>query len=326
MFFRESLDAVGTLSPGRMAPNAAINFLLIGCALVLFNFPRGVTAAQALALLTGLNGLLPLIGYLYGATGFIGIGQYTQMAVHTAVLFIVVCAGSLALHPADGIMRTVTGDTMGGWLLRHLLPLLIGVPIMLGWFRVQGELHGYFESTLGVALMITCVMLLMTGLTWWTAQALNRITANRLQSETRFRESEERYRGLFEAAKDGILLLDYDTGVITDVNPFLTDRLGYSHEELLDKHLWEVGFFKDVRLSKDGFLQLQAQDYIRYEDLPLESKDGKRLEVEFISNVYQAGGKKVIQCNIRDITERKKSEEALRESHQIMKGLSTRYP
>jgi len=79
----------------------------------------------------------------------------------------------------------------------------------------------------------------------------------------------------------------------------------------LNKHLWEVGFFKDVGLSKDDFLQLQTQGYIRYENLPLETKDGKKVEVEFVSNVYQAGGRKVIQCNIRDISERRKTEDAL---------------
>jgi PAS domain S-box-containing protein len=117
--------------------------------------------------------------------------------------------------------------------------------------------------------------------------------------------SEIRYRRLFESAKDGILLLDYDTGVIIDVNPFLTNLTGWTHEEFLGRHLWDIGFSKDTRLSKISFLQLQAQNYTRYEDLPLETKDGKTVDVEFINNVYQVDGKKVIQCNIRDITEHK---------------------
>ena len=129
----------------------------------------------------------------------------------------------------------------------------------------------------------------------------------RPQSEGGLRESEERYHRLFESARDGIFLVDFDTGVITDANQFIMDRLGYSLDELLDKHLWEVGFLKDADLSKDAFLQLQDQGYIRNEDLPLEGKAGKRLEVEFASNVHQAGGRKVIQCNIRDITERKRT-------------------
>jgi len=105
---------------------------------------------------------------------------------------------------------------------------------------------------------------------------LNQINVDRKQSEVKLRNSEERYHRLFESARDGIFLLDFNTGIITDVNQFMIDRLGYSHEELLDKHLWEVGFFKDAGLSKDAFLQLQSQGYIRYKDLPLETKDGRR--------------------------------------------------
>ncbi len=120
-------------------------------------------------------------------------------------------------------------------------------------------------------------------------------------------DSETRYRRLFETARDGILLLDADTGKITDVNPFLIDMLGYSHEELLGKKLWDIGLFKDIVASKAAFLDLQTKGYVRYEDLPFETKDGRSIDVEFVSNVYLVNHTKIIQCNIRDITERKRS-------------------
>ena len=116
--------------------------------------------------------------------------------------------------------------------------------------------------------------------------------------------SELRYRRLFEAAQDGILILDAKTGAITDVNPFLIDLLGYSRDEFVDKKLWEVGAFKDIKASKEAFGALQNNKYIRYEDLPLKAKDGHLVQVEFVSNVYPMDGQKVIQCNIRDITAR----------------------
>ncbi len=120
--------------------------------------------------------------------------------------------------------------------------------------------------------------------------------------------SELRYRRLFETAKDGILILDAETGMIVDVNPFLVKLLGFSHEIFLGKKLWELGFFKDIVASQASFAELQQKEYIRYENKPLETSDGRRIEVEFISNVYLANHHKVIQCNIRDITERKKVE------------------
>ncbi len=125
--------------------------------------------------------------------------------------------------------------------------------------------------------------------------------------------SELRYRRLFESAKDGILILDAETGMVVDVNPFLTTLLGFSHEQFLGKAIWELGFFKDVLANEENFSELREKEYIRYEDLPLETADGRRIDVEFVSNVYLVEGCKVIQCNVRDVTERRKAEEAVRD-------------
>jgi diguanylate cyclase (GGDEF)-like protein/PAS domain S-box-containing protein len=122
------------------------------------------------------------------------------------------------------------------------------------------------------------------------------------------KDSELRYRRLFEAAQDGVLILDAATGMIEDVNPFLIAMLGYSREEFVKKKLWEVGAFKDINASKEAFEALQEKEFIRYEDLPLKAKDGRLVQVEFVSNVYLVDDEKVIQCNIRDITDRKRAE------------------
>jgi PAS domain S-box-containing protein len=123
---------------------------------------------------------------------------------------------------------------------------------------------------------------------------------------------ETRYRRLFETAKDGIIILDAETGKIVDVNPFLVDLLGYSREIIVGKNIWEIGFFKDVAANIDKFYELRQKEYVRYENLPLETADGRKINVEFVSNVYLVNNKKVIQCNIRDITERKRSEKELK--------------
>ena len=123
------------------------------------------------------------------------------------------------------------------------------------------------------------------------------------------RTSEIRYRRLFEAARDGILILNAATLEITDVNPFMTELLGYSRGEFLGKELWEIGLFSDKHASQAAFRELQQTGYLRYEDLPLQTRHGKSREVEFVSNVYEEDGQQVIQCNIRDITARKGAEE-----------------
>ncbi len=150
---------------------------------------------------------------------------------------------------------------------------------------------------------------------------LTDITERKQAAEKMF-ASEVRYRRLFEAAKDGILILDADTGEIVDVNPFLKEMLGYSHTEFLGKQLWELGLFKDIVSNKASFQELKKNRYIRYENLPLKTNDGHSIWVEFVSNVYDVDGKQVIQCNIRDITERKRAEEKLNESEAYYRMLT----
>ncbi|HEV2960260.1 MAG TPA: PAS domain S-box protein, partial [Candidatus Angelobacter sp.] len=151
-------------------------------------------------------------------------------------------------------------------------------------------------------------------------EAANRTaTPEFTSSQEALRDSEARYRRLFETAQDGILILDAITGLITDVNPFLVKLLDYSREEFLGKALWDIGLFKDIEASKTAFQELQAKQYVRYEDLPLKTRGGRSVNVEFVSNVYRVNGKKVIQCNVRDITRRKYAEQSEQQMRQTQK-------
>ena len=131
--------------------------------------------------------------------------------------------------------------------------------------------------------------------------------SEKTRADEALQASELRYRRLFESAKDGILILDADCGQIIDVNPFLIEMLGFSKQEFLGKELWQIGLFKDVAASRSAFEELQRRGYIRYEDLPLETRQGLVRPVEFVSNSYLVGESRVIQCNIRDITEHKRT-------------------
>ena len=148
-------------------------------------------------------------------------------------------------------------------------------------------------------------------------------TAREVQT---LKDSELRYRRLFESAQDGILIIDARTGMIEDVNPYLMKMLGYSHEEFVRKKLWEVGAFKDIEASREAFEALQKNEFIRYEDLPLKTKDGRLIDVEFVSNVYLVGGKKVIQCDIRDITEHTRIIASLQENEKTYHDLINQSP
>jgi PAS domain S-box-containing protein len=147
----------------------------------------------------------------------------------------------------------------------------------------------------------------MSASTWSSAgeviPAAERTSSVKLALEV----SELRYRRLFETAQDGILILDAENGKIIDVNPFLLDLLDYPFESIIGLQLWEIGLFGDIAANQVAFEKLQKEEYIRYENHPLRTQGGRHIQVEFVSNVYFVGSEKVIQCNIRDISERVKA-------------------
>jgi len=213
-------------------------------------------------------------------------------------------------------------DYRGVKVLADIQPIT-GTP----WFMVakidKSEIFSelYFEAVIIFLSTFLLIALTAVGLFWIFHYRQRNIYRELFGKEKELREaqeefrtvlsaSESRYRRLFEASRDGILILDAETGMIVDVNPFLIEMLGYSKEQFIEKAIWEIGFFKDIIPNKDNFLELQQKEYIRYEDIPLETANGKKINVEFVSNVYLVNQKKVIQCNIRDITERRKLEQS----------------
>lgn len=146
----------------------------------------------------------------------------------------------------------------------------------------------------------------------------------RKHTQNRLNVSEVRYRRLFETAKDGILILEIQEGRITDANPFMAELLGFPHEHFLGKQLWEIGLFSDKFASETAVRQLKDNGYIRYEHLPLRSKQGQQVEVEIVANVYKEDDTPVIQCNIRDITERSRMEKRMKEQAEALADLHRR--
>ncbi len=160
-----------------------------------------------------------------------------------------------------------------------------------------------------------------SGLGVHLGRLLPRGITGRKRAEEALTISKVLYRRLFEAARDGILILDADTGMILDVNSFLLEMLGYSHEQFLGKAIWELGSFKDIAANKSHFVELQQKEFIQYENLPLQTAKGQVIDVEFVSYVYRVNRHKIIQCNIRDITEHKRAEESLRQSEERYRAI-----
>ncbi len=142
-------------------------------------------------------------------------------------------------------------------------------------------------------------------------------------TEAAARTSEIRYRQLFESAKDGFLIIDANTSQICDVNPFLVELLGYSRSDLVGRKLSEINFFDDPGASHEILQELHEKHYLRHEQLPLRARNGRRVDVELISNLYHDGTQSVIQCDIRDISDRKRADDLLLGQNRVLEMLAT---
>jgi len=193
LLFREPEGAVGTSAPGRMSPNTALNFLLVGLALRFIDYEstEKYRPAQYLALAALAVAVLALLGYAYNVKALYGFASYTKMALHTVVAFVLLSLGMLGARPAQGFVRTLTSTGMGGELARRLLPAAIVIPIVVGWLRLQGERAGFYEADFGVSLVAVLDIIIFGTLIWWNCRALGRTDAERRQAEDALRQARD---------------------------------------------------------------------------------------------------------------------------------------
>ncbi len=133
----------------------------------------------------------------------------------------------------------------------------------------------------------------------------------------RKQEAEARYRRLFEAAKDGILLADAETGEITDMNPFAEQLAGFPRHEIIGRKLWEIEALSEVPDLQAAISRIREEGVVRFQDVPIRTKDGRVIQSEVIGNVYTEKKGRVIQFNIRDISERRKFFRQIQESQKL---------
>jgi len=247
-----------------------------------------------------------LIGYLYKAPLLYG-GQIIPVAMPTAICFFLFSITLLrACELQFWTFNSIKDHPIISQLLKWFLPIVIFIVVLQGLLITDYSLDD--TNPVLTAAIILLVVIFITIIAVMRVSVI--IGKNIRKVEDKLTASETRYRRLFETAKDGILILDAETGMIIDVNPFLIEMLGYSKEQFLTKAIWEIGFFKDIAANRDRFSELRHKEYIRYDDLPLETADGHMKNVEFVSNVYLVNAHKVLQCNIRDISDRIQAEES----------------
>lgn len=211
----------------RMSPNSALNFVLVGCALLLMEkvTRRGRRPAEVFALAVGFISLLALIGYAYEVSWLYEVVTFIPMALHTATLFLLLSVGLLCARREAGVMALVTGESPGGAMIRRVLPVLIPALVLLGWLRLAGERRGYYEAELGTALYTITTITVLTGLVWWSARSLQQTDRERIRLEMEMQR-------FFTLPLDIFCIAGTD-GYFKRANPTFCQTLGYTEAELL---------------------------------------------------------------------------------------------
>jgi len=343
LIFREMPGAVGTSHPGRMAPTTALNFILIGFALLLLGRTtrRDYWSIQFLVITAALISWQPLLGYAYGFESLYGISSYTQMALHTVLTFIVLCVGILFVRPDQGLMRIVTSDRPSGFIARRLLIAAIAIPSGVGWLIIQGKLAGFYNTAFGLSLLVMVSIVVFAVSILQNAQTLDRLDNERSWAEQALRESEERYRAFIEQSSEGIwrfeleqpLSIDcpedeqiqhfYQYGYLAECNQVMAKMYGFSEaQEIVGVRLADLVIPSDPHNIE--YLRTFIRSGYRLNDAESHEVDKQGLTKYFLNNlvgIIENGLLVRAWGSQRDITERKRTQEALQETNQTLQAL-----
>jgi two-component system, cell cycle sensor histidine kinase and response regulator CckA len=337
LLFAEQLAEAGGGRPNRMAPNTALNFLLLGTALLFLDqrTKRGWRPAEGLALVAGGFGLFAAAGYVYGSSVLYGVATFIPMAVNTAVGFLILSAGVLCARPGRGLPALLLGPGAGAVLARRILPAALTVPLVLGWLRLEGEKLGLYDASGGVSFMVTATTVILAVLVWRCAVELDRSDVARSQAERTLRDLNERLevrvaerteklerlndelRALFDASPLAICSLTRD-GRVRSWNRAAEQLFGWTLDEVIGRPLPNVpaDLRNEFQALRDRVL---AGNPFTNHETRRTRKDGQQLDVSIsTAPLHDApGATSGLVVVYMDISGRKSLESQLRQAQKM---------
>ena len=314
LLFTEPPGALATYSPGRMGITASSSFLMFGTALLLLYRRKAVSFAQFLALTAGLWALLSIIGYAYQAEQLFAM-RYSGIALHTAITLLALSLGIIASSIGSGFSSIISEDSVAGWMVRRSVVIAVLVPFVLGLLLLAGQRAGHFDFGLGTALLVIAIILIFLLAMWWVARRLGSIEQQRLASETIAEAGKERLRrqtALIDLSYEPILVWQFD-GPIIEWNKGCENLYGHARQEAVGRVSHEL-LKTELPVSLDEYRADLERNGFWSGELRHFTHDGRQVLIETRQQLIESQGQRLVLETNRDITERKRVEEQLRES------------
>jgi PAS domain S-box-containing protein len=320
MLFEEQPGVIGTFSPNRMAPNLAFAVLAAAIAVLLLGSRSRevLLTAQVLAVMTGLVGLLALVGYAYGVAALIAIGPFTNVALPAAVSLLLLSLSILHARPDEGLVAVITSSGFGGVLTRRLLPVVLLAPLLLGLLILQGARADLYDEALAMSLLAVSSVVLFAVLVWSTAAYIDRIDAERREVELERARLARHLEMLLASTDEGLYGIDVE-GNCTFINRAACRMTGYDQEEVLGRNVHELihywhpdGTPYDVQ-DCPIYRALHGGVGVRVDREVFWHRDGTPFPVEYSSFPISEDG--IVRGSVvtfTDITRRRQAEEQIR--------------
>ena len=303
-------------APGRVSPGAAVSFMLIGAVLM-------TTARSALLLIAlteiMLAGILVisitnLIGHSYEFNQNYNPFPFTVMPIHMGVSLALVASGLSAACPDRGFARAVLDTSAGGQMIRRLLPGIVAIPILIGWFVHRGLLKEVFTDAVGTAVFAVSSIIVLAGFAWLTATALRRFDSESQETLFELHEQREWLTTTLVSIADAVIATDR-AGVVQIMNPVAERMTGWTFQEARSDTIEAVFHIIDETtgepVTNPVVEALRENKVLALEDIILVRKDEKTFPIEYTcSPILNARGRVSGAVLIfRDITDRRRIEE-----------------
>ncbi len=324
--FAFAVVMIGLVSLGKMDPVSALNFILVGAALLILGARLNLGFAQGLVLVVIFLALLAFVDYLCEVSSLYGFAVFTKMAPHTAIVFLILGVGALSALPEQGLFGILTSETVGGVTARRLLPAAIGSPIVLALLSIGGQGVGFYAMNFGVALHVVSSIFIFASVVLWNAAWLAQMDTQRRRAEELLLASEKHTQSILETADDAFVSMD-SGGLVRVWNRQAATIFGWSAEEVFGRSLAELIIpplhRTSFRQSLKQFLETGGEDHVlnKQTEITAVHRDGHAFPVELTTWALHTGQTFNFNSFIRDITERKRTEKALRESEQRYRSL-----